>query len=309
MTRLINRFIRNTIFSITILCVSGYFLKEKRPELFHKWSEVVIGAFHKEFAHYNSTADDFNFAQNKTEATVYTAPNSDGFIPWGTPRGNRLNLLKSDAFISAFDSARGLPAWVAYRLSPPRYNQAYQRPDDDPFYADTDAAVVVHPDDYKYSGYDRGHMAPAYAISTRYGSDAVLETFKMSNIVPQLPNLNRRSWKNAELYLAKKFSSRQEATYIVCGPIFDSNRTFLNQSSLGRKIEIPDAFFMMAIGITGNTYETFSIVLPQTVDSTADYRDYAVSIDYIESKTGIDFYHELPDIEEDPMERKIPQIN
>ncbi len=50
-------------------------------------------------------------------------------------------------------------------------------------------AKVTH-NDYTHSGYDRGHMAPNYAIATRYGQEAQKETFLMSNIVPQLGNLN-----------------------------------------------------------------------------------------------------------------------
>ena len=48
------------------------------------------------------------------------------------------------------------------------------------------AARVSH-DDYKpgTDRFDRGHMAPNHAIATRYGREAQLETFLMSNVCPQ----------------------------------------------------------------------------------------------------------------------------
>ena len=52
------------------------------------------------------------------------------------------------------------------------------------------------------SGYDRGHMAPNYAIDTVFGERAHKQTFLMSNIVPQRPELNQGPWKEIEQVVA-----------------------------------------------------------------------------------------------------------
>ena len=39
-------------------------------------------------------------------------------------------------------------------------------------------------------------MAPNFAIATRYGEEMQRQTFKMSNISPQSPALNRGVWRD-----------------------------------------------------------------------------------------------------------------
>ena len=52
------------------------------------------------------------------------------------------------------------------------------------------------PDDYKRSGYDRGHLCPAADMS--FNAKAMSETFYMSNMSPQVPMFNRGIWKELE---------------------------------------------------------------------------------------------------------------
>ena len=63
--------------------------------------------------------------------------------------------------------------------------------------------------DYTKSGYDRGHMAPA--ADMKWSKQAMEESFYMSNICPQNPNLNRGDWNDLEeksRQWAKKLWSR-----------------------------------------------------------------------------------------------------
>jgi endonuclease G len=53
--------------------------------------------------------------------------------------------------------------------------------------------------DYSHTGYDRGHNAPNAAFS--YNKTLQKETFLMSNIAPQRPNLNRRLWAKIERFV------------------------------------------------------------------------------------------------------------
>jgi len=51
--------------------------------------------------------------------------------------------------------------------------------------------------DYRNSGYDRGHLAPDASFD--YNQTILKECYLMPNIVPQLPNLNRKVWKYLEI--------------------------------------------------------------------------------------------------------------
>jgi len=53
--------------------------------------------------------------------------------------------------------------------------------------------------DYTNSGYDRGHMAPDALFD--YNQTVLNNVYIMSNITPQLPNLNRKVWKYLEFYV------------------------------------------------------------------------------------------------------------
>ena len=50
--------------------------------------------------------------------------------------------------------------------------------------------------DYTSSGFDRGHMCPAADRSASISS--MKQTFIMTNVCPQVPSLNRGSWKRLE---------------------------------------------------------------------------------------------------------------
>jgi len=71
--------------------------------------------------------------------------------------------------------------------------------------------------DYKGSGFDRGHLAPA----GNQTEDKQLrdETFFLSNIVPQDPNLNRGVWRVVEQKVRGWTKARGE-TWIMTGPMF-----------------------------------------------------------------------------------------
>jgi len=53
--------------------------------------------------------------------------------------------------------------------------------------------------DYTNTGYDRGHMAPDAVFD--YNQTVLNNVYLMSNIIPQLPNLNRKVWKYLEFYV------------------------------------------------------------------------------------------------------------
>ena len=52
--------------------------------------------------------------------------------------------------------------------------------------------------DYTKSGYDRGHMANDAAFD--WSQDSLNETYKLSNIIPQVRKVNRYTWIKAEKY-------------------------------------------------------------------------------------------------------------
>jgi endonuclease G len=77
-------------------------------------------------------------------------------------------------------------------------------------------------------GYDRGHLAPS-ADRTRNEADNS-STFLMTNMMPQVPELNRGVWGDLEEYCRSLVQQGKEL-YIVAGPV-------RSQSAIGKKEKI-----------------------------------------------------------------------
>lgn len=155
-------------------------------------------------------------------------------------------------------------------------------------------------EDYRNSGYDRGHLCPAADMA--FNSDAMSESFLLSNMSPQNPSFNRGIWKSLE-DMVRKWAIQEDSIYVVTGPLFIDNR-----GSIGvNQITVPGFFYKIIYDITGEQKMIGFIIPNEKCDSKLLFQ-YAVTVDYIESISGIDFFHELPDPLEEQLE-SIAEIN
>jgi endonuclease G, mitochondrial len=207
-------------------------------------------------------------------------------------------VLENQAFTVGYSDKRGNPLWVAYKLTPvPDRTPSMERPTR--FTTDKRASNQVKHGDYDKSGYDRGHMAPNYAISALYGKKAQLETFLMTNITPQKPNLNRKIWQRLEEVEVKYFTRLAKTIWVTTGTVFDDKMEHLKTAP---HVQIPTAFFKLyAMQAGGKTY-LLAFLMPQTVNGNEPLDQYVVTVDTIEALTGLDFFHELDDKEETALE-------
>src|SRR4028119_1607457 len=107
--------------------------------------------------------------------------------------------------------------WVSWQLNR-SWIGAADRPDnfrpDDALPAE---AYKVQPSDYTGSGYDRGHIAPS-ADRTRKEADNSA-TFLMSNMMPQVPELNRGVWGDLKEYCRELVQRRARNLTSPAGPV------------------------------------------------------------------------------------------
>lgn len=206
--------------------------------------------------------------------------------------------LPSKAFAVGYSDKRGNPLWVVYRLKPvPDNTPLLKRPSY--FSTDKRAGNQVKHQDYDKSGYDRGHMAPNYAISALYGKQAQAETFVMTNITPQKPNLNRKIWQRLEEVEVKYFTQLSPTLWVTTGPVFDDAIEYLKTA---HNVEIPDAFYKLYVMQNGGKTFLLAFLIPQTVKGNEPLDRYLVTVDKIEELTGLDFFYELEDNEENALE-------
>jgi endonuclease G len=71
--------------------------------------------------------------------------------------------------------------------------------------------------DYKYSGYDRGHMAPA--ANHKSSQQAMDDTFTLTNTCPQNHEVNANYWARFEKYV-QSLTKTCDDVWIVTGPLY-----------------------------------------------------------------------------------------
>ena len=223
-----------------------------------------------------------------TTATIYA-----GFPLPISP--TEVRVLVNEGFVVGYSEERRNPLWVAYLVFAVQEGVSHPRPSR--FRVDGRTQARVSHEDYTHSGYDRGHMAPNHAISTRYGREAQLATFLMSNIAPQTPALNRQLWRRLEMRIANDYAQRFEEVWIITGPVFDDQVEMLASG-----VEIPDAFYKIILDEDEAGPRVLAFVMPQGAVGGEELGRYLTTVDRIEELTGLDFLSELEDEVEDALE-------
>ncbi len=203
-----------------------------------------------------------------------------------------IHVLTNEGYVVGYCEARKDPVWVCYRLSEVASFKAPPRPKQ--FVVDARTRAKVASTNYTNSGYDRGHMAPNYGVALCYGAHAQQETFLMSNIIPQSPNLNRRVWEQLEQAEIKTYAQRFKQLWAVDGPIFRGS-----PKKLGGGVSVPDACFKILAVEENKQPRILAFIMPQTVNGDEVPQQFLTSVAEIEKETGLNFFSELPkDVEQ-----------
>ena len=221
---------------------------------------------------------------------------ADQYTYSGVPISTRpLKILENDAYIVGYDEEMKNPAWVAYKLVDVPGGKTADRPSG--FATDTRTRSRVNHGDYTNSGYDRGHMAPNYAVGVVYGQEAQMETFLMSNIVPQTPELNRGPWKDLEQLIAKEYLQAFGEIWVITDPIYREPVVRLRSG-----VAVATAYFKGRVDVDRSGIRVLAFVMPQEIERGAKEGAYLVSVDQIEAATGLDLLSGLDDDVEDRLE-------
>ncbi len=243
----------------------------------------------------------------------YTQPVAKGPLPFGQPEvidgakaPQDIILLKRQGYWVGFSPSRGHAAWVAYALPTKKLlESAPERPSG--FKRDAEVPQSPTHEDYTGSGYDRGHLAPNYAIATRYGRAAQLETFLMTNIAPQTPELNRGPWKELEHTVANELSDIGDTIWVIVAPVSDEEPIYLNGKTKRKNVHIPKGFCMILASIHEQSLRVLGFYMPQDVRASKDARYCFRSLRDIEQMTGLDLFASLPRATQDALE--LPEAN
>lgn len=249
-----------------------------------------------------------------TDTNSGSSPGIDSNITFGNPSdagtsSTNYYLSKPD-FSLSYNNNTGTANWVSWHLSSawtgdtPRCN-CFKRDNDLPssFFRATSS-------DYTNSGFDRGHLCPS---ADRNGSeDSNENTYYMSNIAPQAPDNNRKSWANFESYLRSLTLDGNEV-HIIAGVLGNGGTgsngfaTFIDNGN----ITVPDSFWKVALILPNGTNDinrvttstrVIAINVPNDQGITSDWTQFRTSVDAIESLTGYDLFENITNSVESVLE-------
>ena len=244
----------------------------------------------------------FKLSSGTTEASAEVL-HCDGAIAGNSlldvriPAGVKNVRLPHTAYISYFNTKHRIPNCVIYELTATQVAQCdapgAEKRKNYQFNADPMCSASPQWSDYKHSGYDRGHMAPANDM--KWSKTSMEESFYMTNICPQLHALNDGCWRKLELAI-HRWAKRDKRLIIAAGPVL---KNVMHTIGPDRNISVPAAFYKVvyapnqgrAIGFIFNNEKI-----------SGGYASHAVSVDYVERVTGIDFFCALDDALENKIE-------
>ncbi|MBC7844536.1 MAG: DNA/RNA non-specific endonuclease [Gemmatimonadaceae bacterium] len=233
------------------------------------------------------------YANNVEFGTPTDANPTDDFI-----------IARPQAVIS-YNRNTGGPNWVSYNLDAGQFGTE----DRCNCFTNEPAVIaqgfpVIRTSDYTNGGYDRGHMQRSADRTLASYENAT--TFYLSNVVPQTADLNQGVWASQEIFIADLARVSNKELFIITGPAFTGPARFIKDEG---KIRIPDFTWKIVVALDRNadlssitswddlaTTQVIAVSMPNiTGIRNANWRDYQVSVDSLESLTGYDFLSALPD--------------
>ncbi|NVK53489.1 MAG: DNA/RNA non-specific endonuclease [Flavobacteriaceae bacterium] len=250
--------------------------------------------------YYNSDTG-FEIKENKEEIYEEVITNKDSLqnanvksISFLLPKPTSNQIVKHTKFVLSYNETHEQADWVAYKLDKNSINNSVKRKDNfrvDPKVTTISASLP----DYKNSGYDRGHLAPAKAMS--FSKETMSESFYMSNMSPQKPSFNRGIWKKLEEQV-RDWIAISDSLYVVTGPVLDNSLEVIGEN----KVTVPRAYYKTILRFKNAKIYGIGFLLKNEKSSRA-LQTFSTSIDSIEKVTQLDFYYLLADDIENIVEK------
>ena len=150
---------------------------------------------------------------------------------------------------------------------------------------------------------DRGHQAPLGSFSA---TPHWALTNYLSNITPQKAKLNQGPWKYLET-VVREYSEYGIPVYVMTGPLFERNMPALPQAN--EPHTVPSGYWKVLATLEDGVIWTAAFIMDQNLERDADFCDHSVSIATVETRTGLDFFHELSSSNETEAQSGVNSLN
>lgn len=212
--------------------------------------------------------------------------------------GKSDQIINREGYALGYSRKHRQPLWVAYRITKDEAESQKVGRKIATFYEDLEVPDSATLADYKGSGYDRGHLAPAGDM--KFSARTMLESFSLANMSPQVNSFNGGVWHRLE-QAVRTFASRERSVFVVTGPIFidDEEPKYIG----GGRVRVPEFYYKVLYDETPPRKMIGFIMANKGSKKPLSF--FAVSVDEVEEATGLDFFNELPDEIEKDLESQI----
>ncbi|MBO4849839.1 MAG: DNA/RNA non-specific endonuclease [Prevotella sp.] len=214
-------------------------------------------------------------------------------------------------YILEWDCQKKSQRWSCYTLdrknSPKNVSRWYAGSGESQYPRDPDipSAYTFAEDPYYRSGYDHGHICPSY--DRLNSKEANIQTFYLSNMQPQRNLFNAGLWLKMENIVSSTWNldKLRDTLYVCKGGTIDNPEQVLLTTNKG--LLVPRYFYMAVLCKNSQGYKAIGFWVEHLNEdhSLDNLIDYVVSIDKLESLTGIDFFCNLPDDVEEEAEKMV----
>ena len=205
-------------------------------------------------------------------------------------------ILRKKSYVVSYNQDTRMPNWVAWQLTAEHTDGELKRMNN--FHEEENCPRPrATLQDYKDSGWSRGHMCPAG--DNKWSRDAMYDSFSLVNVCPQDSKLNSGVWNSLEMD-CRQWARQYGEVYIVCGPVLMKRQ----HETIGpNKVVVPEAFFKVVLCMVGKP-KAFGVVVRNN-EGTKKRDLYYNSVDDVERLTGLDFFPSLPDDIEKVVEAEV----
>lgn len=181
-------------------------------------------------------------------------------------------IIRHNGFVVSFNETYEQANWVYYVLKPSDLVGDTKAEREDVFKADTHIPTgSATLDDYKKSGYDRGHLKPAG--DEPLDQEQQDETFVMSNISPQEPSFNRGIWLKLENYV-RTVAIESDSVIVITGGVLTPDLKTIGIN----KVAVPKFFYKYIMIYKSDKVKVQAFIIPNKKSDEALSR-YLVDLD------------------------------
>ena len=210
-------------------------------------------------------------------------------------------IVNRTGYSLAYDARTHNPSWVYEHLTADNIKGDTDRSQ---FRFKEDDTIPEHlratPADYKGNGLDQGHMAPA--ADHRASSDAMKDTFYLTNICPQCPQFNRHYWAKLEKHV-RDLTAIHTDVYVITGPLYlpyqEGKRRFVKYQVIGSNdVAVPSHFFkVIMLNNEKGEKQVRAYILPNTVIAPSTPLDhFRTTAQKVEKAAGLLLFNHQEEI-------------